>query len=666
VQLLAPVTLGERSARNRLVFGPHETNLGRGRAISERHVAYYARRAAGGCGTIVTETASVHSGDWPYERAPLASECGPGWAAVVAACSAHGALVLAGLGHAGLQGSGAYSQRELWGPSPVPEVAGREVPKEMEDEDIAAVVAGFAEAARIAVESGCAGVEINAGQHSLVRQFLSGLTNLRADPYGADKLRFAREVLAAVRKAAGKAVVGLRLSCDELAPWAGLTPASAAQVAKALAEAGLVDYVAVVRGSIFSVASTRPDGHTPPAFNTGLARQVRAGLSVPVMLQGSVVDLSDAEAALESGAADLVEMTRAQIADPDLALAAAAGSSPRPCILCNQTCMVRDPRNPLVSCVGEPFAGYETSEPALVAARDRQEVLVIGAGPAGLETARVAAAAGHRVRVIERSQRIGGAVRVAAAGAGRARLGALVDWLEAECRRLGVTFETGIDAGATLLDDALQAGSRIVLCTGGRPGASAYPLETASAEVPVAAVLGTAGPATLVWGAGEVLESALAGQLPDGPVAVWDPIGGPIGISVAETLVAAGAEVTLITPDLLVGSELARSGDLAPASSRLQASGVTLIKRAVLRGVRTGVVDITDRFTGEEREIKANVVIDAGHRLPSDALWRERPELARAGDAVAPRTIYEAVLEGRRAAAALDVTTRDVTTGARA
>ncbi|MCW2545638.1 MAG: NADH:flavin oxidoreductase/NADH oxidase [Mycobacterium sp.] len=645
MQLLAPVTLGERSARNRLVFGPHETNLGRGRAISERHVAYYARRAAGGCGTIVTEIASVHAGDWPYERAPLASDCGPGWAAIVAACAEHGALVLAGLGHAGLQSSGAYSQRELWGPSPVPEVAGREVPKEMEDEDIAAVVAGFAEATRIAVEAGCGGVEINAGQHSLVRQFLSGLTNLRGDAYGTDKLRFAREVLTAVRKAAGTGIVGLRLSCDELAPWAGLTPESATQVAAELAAAGLVDYVAVVRGSIFSVASTRPDGHTPPAFNTDLARQVRAGLShagkaVPVMLQGSVVDLADAEAALTSGAADLVEMTRAQIADPDLGLAAAAGTRPRPCILCNQTCMVRDPRNPLVSCVGEPFAGYETSEPALVATRDPHDVLVIGAGPAGLETARVAAAAGHRVRVIERSQRIGGAVRVAAAGAGRERLGALVDWLEAECRRQGVTFETGVEADVTLLDDALHAGSRIVLCTGGRPGARAYTLESETVSASVV-------------GADEVLEGALAGQLPDGPVAVWDPIGGPIGVSVAEKLVAAGADVTLITPDLLVGNELARSGDLAPASSRLQASGVTLVKRAVLRGVRAGVVDITDRFTGEEREIKANLVIDAGHRLPSDALWRERPELARAGDAVAPRTIYEAVLEGRRAAAAL-------------
>ena len=640
MQLLDPVTLGARTAGNRLVFGPHETNLAHGRAISERHVAYYARRAAGGCGIIVTEIASVHALDWPYERAPLAAESGPGWKAVAEACGGHGTVVLAGLGHAGLQSTSAYSQRELWGPSPMPEVAGREVPKEMEEEDIAEAVAGFASATRLAVESGCAGVEINAGQHSLIRQFMSGLTNLRGDEYGTDKLRFAREVLTAVRAAAGDGIVGLRLSCDELAPWAGLTPESATAAAAELAAAGLIDYVAVVIGSIFSVASTRPDGHTPAAFNTELARTVKAGISVPVLLQGSVVDLADAEAALESGAADLVEMTRAQIADPDLGLAAKDGRSPRPCILCNQTCMVRDPRNMLVSCVGEPSSGYETSEPDVIAqARKRVDVLVVGAGPAGLEAARAAAAAGHQVRVLERNDQTGGAVRVAAAGSGRGRLVALVDWLDAECRRLGVVIETGVTADAAVLDEATAAGTHVILANGGRSGARSYTLESESVS-------------GAVVGADEVL-GALPLTLPGGPIAVWDPIGGPIGVSVAETLVAAGAEVTLITPDLLVGNELARSGDLAPASSRLQAAGVTLIKRAVLRGVRAGILDLTDRFTGEPREVKAALVVDAGYRLPADELWRERPTLERAGDAVAPRSIYEAVLEGRRAAAAV-------------
>jgi 2,4-dienoyl-CoA reductase (NADPH2) len=368
-------------------------------------------------------------------------------------------------------------------------------------------------------------------------------------------------------------------------------------------------------------------------------------VGVPVVLQGSVVDLADAEAAITSGAADLVEMTRAQLADPDLARKAASGESPRPCILCNQTCIVRDPRNMLVSCVVEPSAGYETSEPdGIEPARRPQDVLVVGAGPAGLETARAAAVAGHRVRVIDRAAHTGGAVRIAAAASGRERLAAIAGWLDAECRRLGVTIETGVDADPAYLDQAAAAGERVVLCNGGQAGARAYTLE--SETVPSA-----------VLGADELLAldiEHLRQALPDGPILVWDPIGGPVGISVAETLAAAGSEVTLVTPDLLVGNELARSGDLAPAGTRLQAAGVTLIRRSMLRGVRSGVADLVDRFTGEAREVKAALVVDAGHRLPADALWRARPQLTRAGDAVAPRTIYEAVLEGRRAADALN------------
>ncbi len=175
------VAIGVRAAPSRVLFGPHVTNLAFRRSISARHVAYYARRAAGGAGVIVTEVASVHDSDWPYERAPLAVDCAGGWTAVARACRPHGALVLAGLGHAGGQGSSAYGQQALWAPSRVPDVASREVPMEMGQPEIDALVAGFAAAASLAVEAGCDGVEIDAGQHSLLRQFLSGLTNHRSD-----------------------------------------------------------------------------------------------------------------------------------------------------------------------------------------------------------------------------------------------------------------------------------------------------------------------------------------------------------------------------------------------------------------------------------------------------------------------------------------------------
>ena len=328
MQLLAPLSIGTVTARNRILFGPHVTNLGDDdRRIGDRHVAYYRRRAVGGCGLIVTEEASVHESDWPYERAPLAARCAEGWSRVAAVGHDDGALVVASLGHAGGQGSSAYSQRPLWAPSRVPEVNSREVPKWMEAGDIAEVVAGFAAAAKLAAQAGVDGVEVNAGQHSLVRQFLSGLTNHRDDEWGQDRAHFARQVLAAVRAALGPdRLLGLRLSCDELAPWAGITPEQAPSLAAGLADG--VDYVVVVRGGIYSAEQTRPDLHQPPGFNVEVCRSVRAALpeGIRVFLQGSVVDPARAEWAVTDGVADGVEMTRAQIADPDLVLKLRAGT----------------------------------------------------------------------------------------------------------------------------------------------------------------------------------------------------------------------------------------------------------------------------------------------------------------------------------------------------
>ena len=147
VTLTSAIDVRTRRAPSRVVFGPHETNLGQLRAVSGKHAAYYARRARGGSGLIVIETASVHPSDWPYERAPLAADCATGWSATAAACHAHGALVVASIGHAGLQGSSAFSQHALWAPSPVPDPATREMPMVMGPAEIELLLAGFAEAA---------------------------------------------------------------------------------------------------------------------------------------------------------------------------------------------------------------------------------------------------------------------------------------------------------------------------------------------------------------------------------------------------------------------------------------------------------------------------------------------------------------------------------------
>lgn len=631
--LLDPLGLGPRTAANRVMFGPHVTNLGDdGRRFTDRHVAYYARRAEGGCGTIVVEGASVHDSDWPYERAPLADRCAEGWARIVDACRPHGALVVGSLDHAGGQGSSAYSQNPLWAPSRVPEVNSREVPKWMEADDIAAVVAGFAHATRIAVQAGCDGVEINAGQHSLVRQFLSGLTNHRTDEWGTDRTLFARQVIEAVRRESRDTVVGLRLSCDELAPWAGITPEMAPGIAVALAECGL-DYVVVVRGAIFSAEKTRPDHHEPAGFNIDVCRSVRSALPehVRVVLQGSVVDAGQAEWALADGVADAVEMTRAQIAEPDLVRHLVAGTPERvrPCILCNQACQVRDGRNPIVSCVGEPSSGHEDQDPIwTVPAPHSRRVLVVGGGPAGLETARVAAARGHHVRVVERRSRLGGLAAVAGPGS------ALVAWMESECRRLGVEISTDESF------DALSSGGSasapgdpevVVQATGSRSGNRSYDVLDGALVIDVVAL--------------RLGEASLPAE---GTVVLHDPIGGPIAVALAEEL---GDRAVLVTQDNIAGNELARTGDLAPANVRLQQGGVGIERRSILREVHADHVVVEHRFTGEQRDIACTAVVDCGFRLPEEPLDGAH---LQAGDCVAPRTLLEAVLEGRRAALAVD------------
>ncbi len=623
--LLEPLQLGGHTARNRVMFGPHVTNLGDDhRRFTARHTAYYERRAKGGSGIVVTEGASVHASDWPYERAPLASRCAEGWTAIAAACHAHGATVIASLDHAGGQGSSAYSQRELWAPSRVPEVNAREVPKWMEADDIAAVVQGFADAAAAAVAAGCDGVEINAGQHSLVRQFLSGLTNHRGDEW-AERTLFAKQVIRAVRGAVGEAVVGLRLSCDELAPWAGITPEMAPGIASELVAEG-IDYIVVVRGSIFSVEKTRPDFHEPAGFNIALSRSVKEALpTTAVFLQGSL-DAQTANWAVSERMCDGAEITRGQIADPDLTVKLAERQTDRirPCIRCNQTCQVRDGRNPIVTCVGEPSSGHETDDPNWLAVSPRpRDVVVVGGGVAGMETARIAAARGHHVRIVERAERLGGV----AALIPQAR--PLVDWLAREVEDAGVLVQLGAV-------DAVPAADEVVVqCTGGQAGRVPFDVAEGAALIDVVDA----------WRA--VFDGGVAPWPDTGAIVLFDPIGGPIGVAIAEQL---GQRAVLVTQDQIAGNELSRTGDLAPANTRLAQCGARIERRSLLRAVRPGEVELEDRFSGERRTIACAAVVDCGFRLPTDPL----PDVHhQAGDCVAPRTILEAVLEGRRIALSL-------------
>ncbi|MCU1605308.1 MAG: stcD, partial [Modestobacter sp.] len=240
---------------------------------------------------------------------------------------------------------------------------------------------------------------------------------------------------------------------------------------------------------------------------------------------------------------------------------------------------------------------------------------------------------GHAVRVVDRAARPGGLLALVATVPGRARFAAFAGWLVAECTRLGVRFEVG-DVGPA------AAESPLVLATGGRPGPRSFDTGDGARVVTAAGLFAAAG------------SGGLDDLLPGGRVLVHDPVGDWVGVGAAELLAATGRPVTVVTPDPVVGSGLSRTGDLVPANDRLQRAGVERRTATLLHSVHRGRAVLADRWTGSTREVACEAVVDCGHRLPADAghpVGAARP----VGDAVAPRTVLEAVLEGRRAALAL-------------
>jgi mycofactocin system FadH/OYE family oxidoreductase 2 len=643
--LLAPLQLGPVRARSRIVFAPHVTNLAEDGLPGERLTAYVERRAAGGAGVVVLEEASVHESSHPYQRVLRGYD-----PAIVAAyrrladrVHAAGAVVLAQLGHAGMQGTGHIRKQALWAPSAVPNPATLEMPMVMEAEDIEAVVGGFALAAAHAMAGGLDGVEVNAGQHSLVRQFLSGLTNTRDDAYGGDperRLRFAREAIAAVRQAVGEGgVVGLRLCCDELAPWAGIRPEDAPELAAVVSEG--TDYVSVVAGSIYTVEETRAGLQRPPGYLLELAGSVRSALGGRLVLaSGSLVDPVQAAAAIRDGRADACEMTRALIADPDLPskLAEGRGHEIRPCIRCNQDCAVRSAANAAVSCIHNPEAGHEAELPPPAPAARRRFVLVVGGGPAGLEAARVAAVRGHRVTLLERGPALGGTPGAVAASGQREPFGLVSSWLAERVAELGVDVRLGVEAAPALI--AELGPDVVVLATGARP----RPPEGVPG-LDLAHVVS--------------VRDVLAGRLPgSGRVAVLDRQGTLPAVDAARLAAAAGRPVSVLTEDPFVSSQLGATGELSPWYREAAASGIDLRAFTTVVRVEPGRLHLRHRFGTEEEELEADCVVLADHELPADDLYRQLfekpgPELHRVGDCVAPRRVLHAVLEGRRIAANL-------------
>src|SRR5271166_1142091 len=342
--LFSPLRIGPVVVRNRIVFSAHLTNYAEDGLPTQQHADYYAARAAGGVGLIITEEHSTHPTDWPYEklihgfhRAVI-----PGYQKMTAAAHAYGVPIFAQLNHNGGQASSMFSRLPVWAPSPVPDPMFREVPKAVERHEIAEIVAGYGTVAGHCAEGGFDGVELQCSHSSIVRGFLSPATNKRTDAYGGSLERRARlllEILSEVRDALGrKLVVGVRLCGDELIDG-GTTISEAVAVARLVEAQGCADYVNTSIGvATATLHMIEASMHVPPGYASFIPSAIRDAVALPVVGVGRFKDPLQAERALEEGQCDLVGIVRGQIADADLAAKAKAGEteSIRLCLSCNQ------------------------------------------------------------------------------------------------------------------------------------------------------------------------------------------------------------------------------------------------------------------------------------------------------------------------------------------
>ncbi|GAA2359591.1 dimethylglycine demethylation protein DgcA [Saccharopolyspora halophila] len=643
--LFSPLRLGPVTVPNRIVFSAHLTNYARDGHPTEQHAAYYAARAEGGSGLVITEEHSTHPTDWPYEKLihGFQPSVVAGYRRITEAVHAHGVPVFAQLNHNGGQASSMYSRLPVWAPSPVPDPMFREVPKAIDAREIAEVVAGYGTVAGHCAEGGFDGVELQCSHSSIVRGFLSPATNLRTDEYGGslrNRARVLLEIVDAVREAIGPdRALGVRICGDELIEG-GTTIDEAVEVARMAEATGEVDYIntsiGVATSTLYMIEASMA---IPPGYALFISNAIRRAVDLPVVGVGRIKDPLQAERALEEGHCDLVGVVRGQIADADFAAKARSGHSTdiRTCLSCNQECVGRMGLNRWLGCIENPRTGKESVP--LPAPRARKRVLVVGGGPAGLQAASTAAERGHHVTLFERSPHTGGQVAQAASVPSRAEFLDVVRNLRAECERYGVDLKTGTEATARLLRD--ERPDAVVLATGARPQSP--------------------------WWAGDLervvdVREVLAGDAePSGRVLVVDELGFHQATSVAELLADRGCSVSISTPGMVVGQDLGITLDLETFNVRAHAREIGQRTDEVVLGAAAdggGVsVQILKHTTGEHTEETFDWVVCAVHQSPVEELWHELAEapfpVHRVGDCLTPRRAHAAVIEGHRAAVEL-------------
>src|SRR5437667_7921721 len=415
--LFSPIKVGRLMLKNRIYSSGHAEAMAEGGRPGERLRRYHEAKARGGCAlTIFGGSSSVHPSSPAAAWKQIANHDDsiiPGSRAVAEAVHRHGCLVFTQLTQLGRRAQfDPEGANVLLAPSQIPERVHRDVPHELEGEQIAELVRAFGEAARRCRDGGLDGIEISMAHNHLIDQFWSPLFNERRDDYGGsleNRMRFGVEVLREIRRRVGSDfVVGARISGDELTRG-GLTAADMAEIARRLAASGLIDFLSIIGGGAHTYelqAAAVPNMSYAAGVYVPLAAAIKhAAPGMPIFHASRIVDPVHADRTVAAGDIDVVGMTRALIADPDLPRKAREGrlDDIRTCVGANEGCIDRIYQGKPVTCVQNPATGREVELADVHAATKPKRVVVVGGGVAGLEAARMAAARGHQVVLFEKA-----------------------------------------------------------------------------------------------------------------------------------------------------------------------------------------------------------------------------------------------------------------------
>ena len=650
-----PLVLRHRTLRSRINFGAHTANMAEDGLPGARHIGYYRERALGGAGMIVVEPVPIHAtgvltrGNFrPGDDAII-----PAFRRVIGACREVNPdiVMVHQLYHVGQHGDADNSFAPNWSPSGLPSYHDSDGSHAMSVAEIETLIDGFVAAAGRAQASGFDGIEVFAAYHAVVDQFWTPWSNRRTDEWGAtfdDRMRFSSEVLRRIRERCGDDfIIGLAVSAD---PGSPAMP-SIDELASIVAwhdERRLMDYVTCGTGSYFDFHQIMP----PSLYAQRLGEPFAAALKgvvrhAVVQAESHIRTPAAAEAVLAAGHADMVSIVRGQIADPHLVAKARTGHADevRPCISCNQMCWARRSRDYWISCLVNPSAGreWEWGGDRFEPAPDPRRVLVVGGGPAGLETARVAAERGHHVTLHEREAVLGGQFRLAGLQPSRGQITDLLAWYGRRLEALGVDVNLGssLDGAGVIATGA----DEIVIATGSRP-----PLTGFQRSLPMVDRLpGVDGRDV------SSIQAVLDGSASPGPrVLVLDDLDDWRGLGTALHLAERGHEVTIVTASPVVARGLFHSAADGPLRARFARAGGVTVTSASLVEWRTGLATIRSTSTGQTINLAADTLVIAETGIAetdlADSLSSRQVPFHQVGDCVAPRRASLAIYEARELA----------------